>query len=161
MAQKSGEAQKMPFWSIQSGNLRNAKTTPSLGEISNCPRWCTEKLKITPKYTKGVIYTNTNTYWVILKPFKHPEILKRAYIAPQKSWIGYLHVLPLCPIWKLWTYEYYQLVSSKIEFIQLSLLKTFLAPQGAEIALSKARSSSSSSLFPIKSCWESSVFISQ
>ena len=127
MAQNSGEAQKMPFWSIHSGNLRNAKTTPSLpvtlGEISNCPSWCTEKLKMTPKHTKGVIYTNTNTYWVILKPFKHPEVLKRAYFAPQKSWIGYLHVLPLCPTWKLWTYEYYELISSKIEFIRFSFKK--------------------------------------
>ena len=121
MAQNSGEAQKMPFWSIQSGNLRNAKTMPSLGEISNCPRWCTEKLKMTPKHTKGVIYTNTNTYWVILKPFKHPEVLKRAYFAPQKSWIGYLHVLPLCPTWKLWTYEYYELISSK-SFVESQII---------------------------------------
>ena len=36
------------------------KTRSSLGEISNFPKLCTEKLKMTPKHTKGVIYTNNN-----------------------------------------------------------------------------------------------------
>ena len=58
------------------------KTRSSLGEISNCPKLCREKLKMTPKHTKGVIYTNTNTYWVILKPLKLPEVFKKAYFAP-------------------------------------------------------------------------------
>ena len=38
MAQKSGEAQKMPFWSIQSGNLRNAKNKALTGRNFQLPQ---------------------------------------------------------------------------------------------------------------------------
>ena len=66
------------------------ETRSSLEEIYNCPKSCTEKLKITSKHTKGVMYTNINTYWVILMPFKHPGGLKRAYFAPKIQNVNYV-----------------------------------------------------------------------
>ena len=38
MSQKSGEAQKMPFWSIQSDNLRNAQNKVLAGRNFQLPQ---------------------------------------------------------------------------------------------------------------------------
>ena len=61
------------------------KTRSSLGEISNCPKLCTEKLKMTPKHTKGVMYTNINTQWVVLRPSKRPEGNQKGLFCPKNS----------------------------------------------------------------------------
>ena len=70
-------------------NTELPKTRPPLGEIFNCPRSCTEKLKITLRHSKGVIYTNCNTYWVILGAFRHPQRLKRPYFVPKIALLGH------------------------------------------------------------------------
>ena len=43
-----------------------------------CPHW--EKFLIAPD--DALRSSNTNTYWVILKPLKLPEVFKKAYFAP-------------------------------------------------------------------------------
>ena len=97
------------------------KTRPSLGEISNCPRWCTEKLKMTPKHTKGVIYTNTNTYCVILKPFKHPWGLKKLILTPKDRGLG---IYMFCPFDPLKNLEHMNIISSSaLKFWWFSFFK--------------------------------------
>lgn len=59
------------------------KTRSSLGEMSNCPKLCTDKLKMAPKHTKGVMYTNINTYWVVLRPLKHPRGAQKGLFCPK------------------------------------------------------------------------------
>ena len=62
-----------------------SKTRSSLGEISNCPKLFTEKLKWTPKHTKGVIYTNINTHWVVLRPSQNFEGTQKGLFCPKNS----------------------------------------------------------------------------
>ena len=83
---------KCHFEASKVATLERPKQGPHWEKLPIAPDDAPRSSKVTPKHTKGVICTDTNSCWVILKPISILEGLKKAYFAPRplppKSGIG-------------------------------------------------------------------------